>query len=251
MRHLPFTSYLKQAAIATLFLLTTALIQGCGLQAKAVTIMADDFRTTDEIAVYDENGRFLPYPDCIAYAKLGVAPTGDLVEDLITLGKRYLGKPYRYRGAAPWPFDCSGYLRFLFGSFGIPLANSSAAMAEATIPIDNPEPGDLLFFKGRNARSNRIGHVALVIEVKENGGIVMLHSSSSRGIVIEHLYHSAYFSRRFVNAGRIPKLYRYFEARRASRHGINSPYEAFPPTFVHGAMVPIPLLMPTVPAFEG
>ena len=140
-----------------------------------------------------------------------MAPTGDLVQDLITLGRKFLGKPYRYRGSLPWAMDCSGYVRYLFSCFGINLSGSSADLAKVTRTVQNPRPGDLLFFKGRNRRSDRIGHVALVVKV-QGSRITMMHSTNSRGIVQEELQSSAYFSSRYIRAGRVPYLERTYSA---------------------------------------
>ena len=127
------------------------------------------------------------------------------IDKLINLGRTFLGKPYRYRGPSPWPMDCSGYVSYLYSIFDIKLPRGAAAQSQYTNPIEREDvrPGDLLFFKGRNARSNRIGHVALVVSVDEDD-ITMMHSRNSRGIVIEKLNRSAYFSRRLVSYGRVP-----------------------------------------------
>lgn len=89
------------------------------------------------------------------------------IDKLINLGRTFLGKPYRYRGPSPWPMDCSGYVSYLYSKFDIKLPRGAAAQSQYTNPIEREDvrPGDLLFFKGRNARSNRIGHVALVVDV--------------------------------------------------------------------------------------
>lgn len=128
-----------------------------------------------------------------------------LVADLIQTGKKLLGKPYRYKGDLPWAMDCSGFVCYVFSKYDISLPHSSAAQATMVIPVKTPMPGDLLFFKGRNRRSNRVGHVALVIDVVD-GDPIMMHSSNSRGIVIERLGSSPYFSSRFIKAGRVPEL---------------------------------------------
>lgn len=239
---------LKRGAIWIFFTLMIFLSQGCSVRMKAIT--AEEFNLDDRISVYDEEGRLMPHPDCLAYAKFGVQPTGDLVEDLIVLGKRYLGKPYRYRGAAPWAFDCSGFVRFLYGSFGIPLPASSAAISEATTTVEDPMPGDLLFFKGTNRRSNRVGHVAILIEIKKNGAMVMLHSTNSRGIIIEELGRSSYFRQRYLGAKRIPKLYRYFDAKKLlQEQDLNS--KLIPPVFYNVSITPAILMNSTACRIAG
>ena len=200
-------------------------------------------QTSHRTAVYNEKGLFMPHPDCIAYAQMNVTPSGDMINDLINLGKRYLGKPYRWRGASSRPFDCSGFVLFLYKCFDIALPASSSAMYQATRPVKDVQPGDLVFFSG-SRRGNRIGHVGIAIAVDKRG-ITMLHSSTSRGIVIERIEDSAYFRSRYAGARRIPKLHRYFEAKTSPE------MEAVPPSFICESAVPTCLAVPIAPAFEG
>lgn len=131
----------------------------------------------------------------------------ELVADLIDTGKELLGKPYGYRGNLPWRMDCSGFVSYVYSQYGITVPRGSATQANYVKRIKREEvlPGDLLFFKGRNRRSGRVGHVAMVIDVVD-GDPVMMHSTNSRGIIIERLSRSAYFSSRYLSAGRVPEM---------------------------------------------
>ncbi|MBE0640602.1 MAG: C40 family peptidase [Bacteroidales bacterium] len=125
------------------------------------------------------------------------------IDSLIDFGRTLLGKPYRYRGAAPWPMDCSGYMNHIFRNFGYSLPRSSREIASVLpeVPRNEVRKGDLLFFRGRNSGNPTVGHVGLVIDVKPEG-IIMLHSSTSRGIIIENINSVDYYNRRWVKAGR-------------------------------------------------
>ena len=131
----------------------------------------------------------------------------DLVADLIDTGKELLGKPYGYRGNLPWRMDCSGFVSYVYSQYGITVPRGSATQANYVKQIKREEilPGDLLFFKGRNRNSARVGHVAMVIDIID-GDPVMMHSTNSRGIIIERLSRSAYFSSRYLSAGRVPEM---------------------------------------------
>ena len=131
----------------------------------------------------------------------------DLVADLIDTGKELLGKPYGYRGNLPWRMDCSGFVSYVYSQYGITVPRGSATQANYVKRIKREEvlPGDLLFFKGRNRNSGRVGHVAMVIDIID-GDPVMMHSTNSRGIIIERLSRSAYFSSRYLSAGRVPEM---------------------------------------------
>jgi len=58
-----------------------------------------------------------------------------------------------------------------------------------------------LFFKGRDLRSSRIGHVAMVIKVSENS-FKMIHSCS-RGLIIDDFSETTYYQQRFIKAKRL------------------------------------------------
>lgn len=126
------------------------------------------------------------------------------VDELISFAKRFLGTPYRYAGSTPSGFDCSGFINYIFGNFGFELTRSSYGLAEfgETVKLADIQPGDLMFFKGRNVNSSQVGHVAMVIEVSPDA-IKFIHSSSSRGVVIDNFKTSKYYIPRFIKAKRL------------------------------------------------
>lgn len=232
--------------LSILFLVFTFSLSSCRVQqAKA---SRSSYFSAGE-GVYTSSGIYLPSPDCKAYTYHSIPPSGSIIDDAIALGKKFLGKPYRYRGPSAWPMDCSGYVRYIFSCFGIHMSGSSHDLAQIINRIDTPRPGDLLFFKGRNKRSSRVGHVALVIEVKGNS-ITMIHSTNSRGVVIEKLEASPYFSSHFLFAGRIPQLRSTIEA--LEKLNGKSPFDliAIAPLFPQGhtfpAVLSTPLRLPTL-----
>lgn len=129
----------------------------------------------------------------------------DFIQGVISYGEDFLGRRYGSRGPNGRRLDCSGYVSLLFGEFGIDIPHSSKALSKIATKVSIPVPGDLLFFTGRNARSKTVGHVALVVS-NDNGNILMMHSTNSRGIIKEYLNKSPYFKRRFLYAGRIPEI---------------------------------------------
>ena len=126
------------------------------------------------------------------------------VEEIIQFAKKFLGTPYHYAGSSPSGFDCSGFIYYVMGNFGMTLSRSSPGMAEfgKTVKLSEIRPGDLMFFKGRNVNSSSVGHVAMVIEVKD-GVIKFIHSSTSRGVVIDTFNTSKYYIPRFIKAKRL------------------------------------------------
>lgn len=127
------------------------------------------------------------------------------IDDILETGRNYLGKPYRYRADSGYQFDCSGFVSHVLLQHDIRLPRSSRDMIHAVrkVASDDLQKGDLLFFKGRNASSKTIGHVAMVVDPTP-GALKMIHATS-RGIVIDP-YPTPFYARRYVSAGRIPEL---------------------------------------------
>ena len=125
------------------------------------------------------------------------------VDDIISFAKKFLGTPYRYAGSTPSGFDCSGFISYVMGNFGIGLARTSYGMAEfgRTVKLSDVQPGDLLFFKGSNVRSTQVGHVGMVVEVSP-GVIKFIHSANS-GVTIDNMMNSKYYVPRFIKAKRL------------------------------------------------
>ncbi|MDR0802474.1 C40 family peptidase [Fluviicola sp.] len=126
------------------------------------------------------------------------------VEEIIQFAKKFLGTPYHYAGSTPSGFDCSGFIYYVMGNFGMRLSRSSPGLAEfgKTVKLSELQPGDLMFFKGRNTGSSGVGHVAMVVEVKE-GVIRFIHSSTSRGVIIDTFNNSGYYVPRYLKSKRL------------------------------------------------
>ena len=92
--------------------------------------------------------------------------------DILRSARRHMGTPYVWGGATPRAFDCSGFVQYVFGEYGIPLprtAKEQAAFGEAPRAGDL-RPGDLLFFYGGQGAQ----HIAIYV-----GGDTIIHASSA------------------------------------------------------------------------
>ncbi len=124
-------------------------------------------------------------------------------DSIIDFAKTFIGTPYKYGSVAVSSFDCSGYISYVFTKFGLELPHCSSCMSSLgeTISLDEVQKGDLLFFKGRNSSSSKVGHVSLVVGVDEDS-IMMIHASS-RGVVVDDFNEMDYYQKRFVTAKRL------------------------------------------------
>jgi N-acetylmuramoyl-L-alanine amidase len=130
------------------------------------------------------------------------APSKGFISSLLEKAQTYIGTPYRYGGTTPNGFDCSGFVRFVFGAFGVGLNRSSVSQAAQgdSVDLDQIQPGDLLFFKTQG--QNRISHVGIYL-----GGGQFIHAGAwggpgKRGVKIAQL-NSTYYADRLVSARRL------------------------------------------------
>nr|WP_144519562.1 bifunctional lytic transglycosylase/C40 family peptidase [Bacillus thuringiensis] len=80
--------------------------------------------------------------------------------EIMALVAPYDGYPYVWAGRAPPNFDCSGLIEWSYNKVGIPLSGTAEAMYKATVPVDKPAPGDLVFFS--NTYKKGISHIGIV-----------------------------------------------------------------------------------------
>ena len=128
-----------------------------------------------------------------------------LRDSVIRYAHNYMGTPYRRGYSSPKAFDCSGFTSYVYRNFGYHLyrtADGQIRNVSKIVEKKELKPGDLIFFKGRNAKQNRIGHVGMVVEADSNGNFKFIHASCKYGVTITD-GGKDYYRTRFVAAGRI------------------------------------------------
>jgi cell wall-associated NlpC family hydrolase len=91
-----------------------------------------------------------------------------------------LGKPYRYAGAGPNSFDCSGLTMWSWRAAGVSLPHSATDQYSSTphVALSSLQPGDLLYF---GSSTSNIGHVTMyvspgrMIEAEDSGTVVSIN----------------------------------------------------------------------------
>ena len=70
-----------------------------------------------------------------------------------------VGKPYKYGGASPAGFDCSGLVHYSYRQAGLSVPRSTAEQRRLSQRIKQAElkPGDLLFFDERGKKHSHVG----------------------------------------------------------------------------------------------
>jgi cell wall-associated NlpC family hydrolase len=120
--------------------------------------------------------------------------------EVASFAKQYLGYSYVLGGKTPETgFDCSGFTRYVFKNFGYSLGTvaSDQNSLGTEIARSDLQEGDLILFY--NEEKTKIGHTGIYI-----GNDEFIHAANpDRGVVIDNLSTSSYYSSRFVNARRI------------------------------------------------
>lgn len=119
--------------------------------------------------------------------------------NLINHSRKYLGVPYKWGGASPQGFDCSGFTTYLMKEeAGLKLDRRAVEQYKSAKKVKRKkvQPGDFAFFDNGSG----ISHVGMVIST-ENNSVQMIHASTSLGISIVDIYQSSYWSKRIAGFG--------------------------------------------------
>lgn len=169
-----------------LLLLCVQLLQVIGQQVDT-SVVEDKIDTARHTSISSQSGAMTQGDSIVQYAM------------------SFKGKSYKRGGTTIKGFDCSGYTMTVYRKFGVKLPHTSAGQGLVGIEIGkkNAVKGDLIFFRGRNAASSRIGHVGIIVSEKGDP-LLFIHSSTSDGVRIDRL-DAPYYKKRFVKIVRVIK----------------------------------------------
>jgi cell wall-associated NlpC family hydrolase len=124
----------------------------------------------------------------------GAVP-GERYSGVVSIAMRYLGVPYRWGGASPSGFDCSGFVMYVYAQVGISLPHYTVAQWNypnaVSVSRNDLEPGDLVFFAG-------LGHVGIYV-----GGGQFIHAPHTGDVVRIDSLSEGWYSSEYDGAKRI------------------------------------------------
>ncbi len=175
-------------------------------------IIATMAKGTEVEILEEKNGWFYlntPYGTGYAscdYISRGINPAtsrGDvsrdtsLADEIINYAEQFIGTKYKYGGASPSGFDCSGLVYYVLNHFDINLPRGATGQYNATTHISRSSlrKGDLVFFRGPG--NSKIQHVGIYV-----GGGEMIHSPSAGKRVRIESIESGYYNTYYYGASR-------------------------------------------------
>src|ERR671911_225105 len=168
-----------------------------GIRSEIRRIQAAERRRSLAIAASLQGQNFVNSPST-GVGAAGVTPDGAVVAPparyggVVGIAMRYLGVPYRWGGASPSGFDCSGFTMYVFAQIGVSLPHYTGAQWGMGSPVsrDQLEAGDLVFFNG-------LGHMGIYI-----GGGNFIHAPHT-GDVVKISSMTGWYSSTYVGARRL------------------------------------------------
>ncbi len=131
-----------------------------------------------------------------AEVSVAMRAPASIPERAAAIAVQQVGTAYRYGGASPAGFDCSGLVQFSFRQAGMKVPRTTGQLWDSagTVAFDELQVGDLLFFRfGR-----KMSHVGIYL-----GDEQFVHAPSSGKTVSIDSLGAEYYRRALVRGGRL------------------------------------------------
>jgi cell wall-associated NlpC family hydrolase len=139
----------------------------------------------------------VPLPQPASTSTTAPAPEANPGTELADFAQQYVGSPYRWGGASPSGFDCTGFVMWVYSQFGVSLPHNEAGQLASgdRVSADDLEPGDVLVFA--NTYRAGLSHTGIYL-----GDGQFVHAADERhGVTVSALW-DGYWGPRLVGATR-------------------------------------------------
>jgi cell wall-associated NlpC family hydrolase len=129
-----------------------------------------------------------------AHVAIAAPDPGSQVADF---AQQYVGSRYAWGGSSPAGFDCTGFVMWVYGQFGVELPHNEAGQLASgpAVNSDALQPGDVLVFANTYRRG--LSHTGIYL-----GGGRFVHAvDEAHGVMVSELWDS-YWAPRLVGATR-------------------------------------------------
>lgn len=113
------------------------------------------------------------------------APAPQSHSSIVNIAMKYRGVPYRWGGASPSGFDCSGFTEYVYRRAGISIPRTASGQAARASRVSSPRPGDLVFW----------GYPAYHVAIYIGGGKIIAARTPGTVVGVQNLWGSHYFGR--------------------------------------------------------
>ncbi len=120
---------------------------------------------------------------------------------VLDVARSQLGMPYVWGGASPQTsFDCSGLMQWSYSQIGITIPRTAQAQYDATarVPMDQLQPGDLVYFAATYPSVDVITHVGIYV-----GNGMMINAPTTGDVIRELPVFTGYWGAHYAGAGRV------------------------------------------------
>jgi len=157
------------------------------------------FGLFDQVPELDNPGNYVEPPvpgeDLEVAESAGVKKKRD---EIVDYAKKQIGVPYVWAGTDPSGFDCSGFTTYVMKNFkkDLPRRAEDQYNSSRKVKQRQVQKGDLVFFNNGSG----ISHVGIIVSEKGQP-LIMVHASSSKGIMITEIETSEYWLKRLYAFG--------------------------------------------------
>ena len=121
---------------------------------------------------------------------------GHLGGRIVQLAQLWLGVPYVFGGCTHAGVDCSCFVQNVYAAAGLRLPRVAVDQFNATVPISDPQPGDLVFFA--NTYEPGISHVGIYI-----GSGLQINAPTTGQVVSVASAFGGYWGAHYAGARRV------------------------------------------------